>query len=313
MRAHAIVIGIDGYKKPEWCLTGAVRDAVAFARWAVKMGNVHPDDLTLLLTPREGDTPLPDQLGSSDLAARVKPATREAIKKAFQTYEEGIGGEVDRLWFYYAGHGLAPPGDGPSAGPLVVPSDMEDLDSYVRYDKLGLEEFREAMQDRPPKEQFYFIDACRDVLQPKGNKVLTQQFFWDVQKLDDKSLATQAIFPATTAGQKSKELRSKGLFSRALMKALSGLGPELKGPDAPPPPGVAPRRRLLFDELVRFVNHVVSWDLQNVLGIEQSEIRGLPDARVNHLNHPIAVVEFASEDIPKAKLTAILETAAARE
>ena len=44
MRAHAIVIGIDGYPKPEWCLTGAVRDAIAFARWAVTAGGVDLKD-----------------------------------------------------------------------------------------------------------------------------------------------------------------------------------------------------------------------------------------------------------------------------
>jgi hypothetical protein len=55
MRAHAIVIGVDSYTKPEWCLTGAVRDAIAFARWAVTAGGVDPDDLTLLLSPLAAD------------------------------------------------------------------------------------------------------------------------------------------------------------------------------------------------------------------------------------------------------------------
>ena len=62
MRAHAIVIGIDGYTKPEWRLNGAVRDAIDFARWAVTGGGVDPADLTLLLSPRPDDRPLAERL-----------------------------------------------------------------------------------------------------------------------------------------------------------------------------------------------------------------------------------------------------------
>ena len=177
MRAHAIVIGIDAYTKPEWCLTGAVRDAIAFARWAVSAGGVDPDDLTLLLSPLSTDPPLAERLhgenGAADLSARVKAPTRAAIAQTFYAYQTGKAKTADRLWVSYGGHGLAPSGQGTTAGPLIVPADVDNLDYYVNIEPVGLDTFREAMEDVPPKEQFYFVDACRDVLPPIGNKVLT--------------------------------------------------------------------------------------------------------------------------------------------
>lgn len=317
MRAHAIVIGIDGYKRPEWCLTGAVRDAIAFAHWAVEAGGVDPTDLTLLLTPHPDDLLLTERLktadGSSDLLARAKPATREVIAKTFYMYQTGFGKDADRLWFYYGGHGLAPPAQAPTAGPLVVPADVENLDYYVTTEPLGLENFRGAMEDVAPKEQFYFIDACRDVLPPIGNKVLSQQLVWDVRNVEDRILSTQVIFPATTAGQRAKELRGHGLFGKALLAALRGLGPELRPPAAPTLPGQVARRRLLFDNLVAFVKDAVERDLKDLSGMERSDVKGLPDARIIHLTGEISIAEFAPNELPTAKLTAILEPVRARQ
>lgn len=316
MRAHAIVIGIDEYKRSEWCLTGAVRDAVAFAHWTVEAGGVDPADLTLLLSPCPDDVSLTERLktkdGSSDLSARVKLATREAIAKTFFMYQAGFGKDADRLWFYYAGHGLAPPAQAPTAGPLVVPADVEDLDYYVNAEPVGLETFRGAMEDVAPKEQFYFIDACRDVLPPIGNKVLSQQLVWDVSNIEARNLSTQVIFPATTAGQRAKELRGHGLFGKALLAALRGLGPELRPPVAPVPPGQVARRRLLFDNLVAFVKDAVERDLKDLSGMDRSDIKGLPDARVIHLTREISIAEFAPSELPTARLTTILEPARAR-
>src|SRR5687768_2710030 len=316
MRAHAIVIGVDSYTKPEWCLTGAVRDAIAFARWAVTSGGVAPDDLTLLLSPLAADPPLAERLhaenGAPDLSARVKPATRDAINKTFYAYQSGKGKTAERLWVYYGGHGLAPSGQGTTAGPLLVPADVDDIDFYVNKEPVGLDTFREAMEDVAPKEQFYFVDACRDVLPPVGSKVLTQQLLWDVRNVDDERLATQAIFLATTAGKRAKELRGHGLFGRALVAALRGLGPQLRPPAAPTPPGQVPRRRLLYDDLVKFVKNAVERAIKDLPGVQPSDLNGLPYARVNRLAGEITIAEFTSKELPTAKLTAILDPDTAR-
>jgi hypothetical protein len=51
MRNFALVIGVDGYKNPEWNLASATRDAIDFADWTINVGKVDPADLQLLLTP----------------------------------------------------------------------------------------------------------------------------------------------------------------------------------------------------------------------------------------------------------------------
>ena len=307
MRAHAIVIGIDSYSHPEWRLSGAVRDAIAFAQWAVGAGGVEIQDLTLLLSPLSGD-PVLGRLtpaNGPDLSTQVKPATRSNITQTFHSYQSG-GKDADRLWFYYGGHGLAPSGQATTAGPLIVPADVEDIDYYVNFEQVGLETFRGSMEDLSPKEQFYFIDACRDVLPTASNKVLSQQLLWDVRDVDDQQLATQAIFLATTAGQRSKELRGQGLFGRALLAALRGLGPDLSPPAAPPPAGVAPRRRLLFDNLVKFVREAVQNEMKGIPGVQ------VPYSRVNRQTGPITVAEFAPGELPLATLTAIIDPEIAR-
>ena len=311
MSAHAIVIGIDNYSHAEWRLTGAVRDAIAFARWAVTAGGVDPSNVTLLLSPLAEDPPLAEQLqasgGAPDLSARARPATRSAILDTFDAYQSGAGKDADRLWFYYAGHGLAAAGQGTTAGPLIVPADVENLSRFVNQEPVGLEVFRGGMEDTPPKEQFYFIDACRDVLPSVGRKSLSQQLIWDVRDVTDEDLSTQAIFFATTAGARAKELRGHGLFGRALLAALRGLGPNLSPPTAPPAPGQVARRRLLFENLVSFVKDAVTRAMKDLPGIQ------VPYGRVNRLTGTIVVAEFAPNQLPTAKLTAILDPQIARE
>lgn len=299
MKAHALVIGIDRYPKSEWNLTGAVKDALEFADWVVKAGGVAPENLTLLLSP-VGD------------AKGAKKATRKAILEAFHRYEKGAAKDADRFWFYYAGHGLAAPGQDTSAGPLVVPADVNDIDFYINQEPVGLEIFRGAMQDVLPKQQFYFIDACRDVLPVTSNKSLVQQLAWDVRKIDDDQLSTQAVFLGTTAGQKSKEVRGKGLFGRALITALRGLGPQLRGPSSPPPPGETLRRRLIFTDLVTFVIDEVKRSLDEIPDLDEAGRKGIPYSRLNRITEEIPIAEFDDGALPKMNVLASIDPEDAR-
>ena len=299
MRAHALVIGIDRYPKSAWNLTGAVKDAREFAEWVVKAGGVAPENLTLLLSP-VGD------------AKGAKRATRKAILEAFHSYEKGAAKDADRFWFYYAGHGLAAPGQDTAAGPLVVPADVKDIDFYVNQEPVGLELFRGAMQRRLCRSSSFFVDACRDVLPVTSNKSLVQQLAWDVRRIDDEKLSTQAVFLGTTAGKKSKEVRGKGLFGRALLTALRGLGPQLRPPAAPPPAGEKPRRRLVFTDLVTFVIEEVKRSLEEIPGLDEAGKKGIPYSRLNRITEEIAVAEFLEGALPKVKVWALVDPPAAR-
>src|SRR5690349_5749704 len=144
MRAHAVIIGIDHYPEhPEWDLKGTTRDALNFADWVTKYGGVAAADLTLLLSPP------PDQIPAGITFGRPDQATIYETIDAYSDQHKAKG--TDRFWFYYAGHGLAPPGGGPSEGPLMVPMDTRSLKRQT----ISMEEFRQSMQDVEPKEQFY--------------------------------------------------------------------------------------------------------------------------------------------------------------
>ncbi|HVQ38256.1 MAG TPA: caspase family protein, partial [Pyrinomonadaceae bacterium] len=317
MRAHAIVIGIDSYTNPAWNLTGAVRDAVAFARWAITAGGVDPQNLILLLSPLSDGPPLTELLkadqGAPDMSAQAKAATRASIDDALYAYRKGAAKDADRLWFYYAGHGLAAPSQAPDAGPIIVPTDIENIERYVETNPIGLEIFRGWMENSKPKEQFFFIDACRDVLPTSDSKVLSQQLLWDVRSVDDDQLAIQNVFLATTAGQRAKEIYGHGLFGRALLAALRGLGPELRPPIAPPVAGQLVFRRLLFNDLVRFVSDAVKRAQKDLLGVQQGDLKGVPYARVNRLGGDIVLTEFRADSLPTASLGALVEPENARQ
>src|SRR6185503_7326688 len=314
MGAHAIVIGIDHYPSPECNLTGAVRDAISFARWCVTAGGVDPQDLTLLLSVTPDGPPLTELLkahqGAPDLSTIAKAANEDNIRDVLWAYRTGAGKNATRLWFYYAGHGLAPPAASPEAGPIVVPADIDNIERYISEKPIGLEIFRSAMADvNPPNEQFFFVDACRDVLQVEGNKVLSQQLLWDVRKIKDDQLATQCVLFATTAGNKAREIRGNGLFSRALMAALRGLGPKLRHPERPG----QTRMRLLFDDVAKFVTDAVKRDLNQIPDTQPSDLNAIvPYGGVQRLKGAVLVADFDLDELPTAKISAILDPKDAR-
>ena len=99
MPRFAIVIGIDRYANAAWNLEGAGADAVEFARWALAEGGVEPENLRLLLSTESPPADL--QHVEADSAG---------INDAVLAFQNGAGAGGDRLYFYYAGHGLSAPG-----------------------------------------------------------------------------------------------------------------------------------------------------------------------------------------------------------
>ena len=293
MRAHAVVIGIDHYTKhPQWDLKGATRDALNFAEWVTKYGGVAAGDLTLLLSPQPGQIPAGVAFGTPD---------RLTINDTLDAYVDRRKAKgTDRFWFYYAGHGLAPAGGGPSEGPLIVPMDTHSL----KHDTIGMELFRQSMQDVEPKEQFYLIDACRDVLDVTESKTLTQRIYWDPRDINDNKLATQVVFLATTVGKKAKELRGQGIFSRVLLTALNGMGPKLEEPAD----SKAGRVSLYFNSLNKFVRDVVGSELADVEGLDEDErSENVPYATIGKVIGDVEVAQFEVKTLPKAKITAVVK------
>lgn len=147
MRSAALIIGVDEYAgRP---LTSAVNDAVAFRETLLELGMVGTDQVTLLTTPARHPT--------------ARDATRRNIKAEIDRFYRS-GEQYDRLFFFFAGHGLLAYRDGGRAvlHTAILPADVEDLrrDGDLLID---VDELLDVMSLAGPREQFYFIDACRDL------------------------------------------------------------------------------------------------------------------------------------------------------
>jgi hypothetical protein len=113
-----------------------VRDALAFARWAVGAGGVATADLSLLLSPR------PDEPPRTEGLVAPREATRVNLLKVLQAFKlKAAGKGADRLYFFYAGHGLSAPGGSPSSGPLIIPADTDDAELYIDAGPIGMGDF----------------------------------------------------------------------------------------------------------------------------------------------------------------------------
>src|SRR5271166_7191845 len=130
MANYAIVIGIKDYHPQAGLrnLQTPVDDALRMMRWLLSTdgGNVDKDHLKLLLNPIPD--PIDDYLQSlkketqatdeflqeikQDLQAlkvrgNLKPAVWGEVKSSLKDLAEGAPAGGERLFFYYAGHGLA--------------------------------------------------------------------------------------------------------------------------------------------------------------------------------------------------------------
>ncbi|WP_327288702.1 VMAP-C domain-containing protein [Streptomyces sp. NBC_01198] len=99
-RMYALVVGIEDYAVgPDWRLPGAVADAVGFATWLTRPGQVPVRNVRLFLSPdaRTGGQP---ELGP--LTSR--PPTENDIYDA--AVDDLPACDGDLLWIFWAGHGF---------------------------------------------------------------------------------------------------------------------------------------------------------------------------------------------------------------
>jgi hypothetical protein len=144
--ARALIVGVNDY--PLQRLTSAVNDALAFRQALINLRLVESANITLLTSPQT--------------AFSAGPATKEAIRDAlYEAYANGAS--WPRWFFHYSGHGLMAFGNSERSKvrTALVPV---DADLGLHSDRLiDFNELLDLMELAGPKEQNYFIDACRDI------------------------------------------------------------------------------------------------------------------------------------------------------
>jgi hypothetical protein len=217
----AIIVGVNQYWKPSVCLKGAVGDAVRVAEWLLKSPEcaVPPGNMYLLTSPAPPAPPA---------GVDLRDATADNLKRVIIDLNKRSGGEGDRLFFYFSGHGISNLENFRNEQALV----MTDFDPDLTDKAVKLGPIVEFFGATAIREQFFFIDACRS---PALFKFSFETGSTTVKNPFDAVKATkvdQYILYSTTPGSKSLELPTEpgvpgseeGAFTGALLEGLAGDG-----------------------------------------------------------------------------------------
>jgi Caspase domain len=223
----AVVVGIDEYADQGARLLGAVGDALAMCEWLVKPadalspsaagGGVPPANVRLLISRGPVSTPPSPALAA--LGIKEMAAKRADILVAVQRLlaEHPDGGE--RLYVYFSGHGFSS-GANARLESAIACADFTVNDPSLSFTLQSLYELFRASAFR---EQFFFIDACRNPLFPPGTSFDAGTIRRNAPDPTRRPVE-QFVFHATAPGARSQETGERGAFTGELLRGLGGAG-----------------------------------------------------------------------------------------
>jgi hypothetical protein len=210
MSAIAVIVGVDEYAQQP--LTSAVNDALAFRDELVSLGLVQPAEVRLLTAPVVEGSTLAD--------------SRNIDRALHDLYDNGA--TVDRLFVHFAGHGLLAPTDAARGvfQTAFVPVDVVDLHDDSRW-LINVDDLVDRFRLAGPAEQFFFVDACRDLAfgENPGNLL---PLTWPTSRNPRGSAAAQAILYAVSPLGTARSFRDgMGVLTGHLIQAVRGSGQAL--------------------------------------------------------------------------------------
>lgn len=216
----AIVIGIDEYGDAGMRLTASVSDALKFRDWVLDPdgGGVPEENLRLLLSRRPDDPP-----GDAAPSGAVKDATKDNIVTAISDVVVAAGQEAERLYFYFAGHGITARVANRDESALVTPG----FDEIHPDHSLAVRSIAEYFETTAFADQFLFVDACRNMPWDGREFEIGR---WPVPRRRDPGTqpVQQFILYATSPGHTAAEVgwpgEATGAFTSTLLEGLAGTG-----------------------------------------------------------------------------------------
>jgi len=201
MNSAAVIVGIDQYIESP--LTSAVNDAKSFRQILLDLALVDESRIKMLTTPL-GD--------SHELAERDNIANT-----LYDFYARGES--CDRFFFFYAGHGLMALADGAQsiARTTLVSSDVQVFERDGAK-LLNFEEILDKFRQSGPSEQFYFIDACRDLNYTRHPDV--GKLGWGGGQLLGAARKQAVLYAVSELGQALSVKGGMGQMTSYLVKAL---------------------------------------------------------------------------------------------
>jgi hypothetical protein len=210
VNAVAIIVGINAYRDQP--LTSAVSDAVAFRNALIELGLVDPDSITLLTAPAEPDSLL---------------ATRDAITAALrEPYLHGDG--VDRMYVFLSGHGMLVQSNAShsASATAFLPADVSDPMSEP-WKLLNLDDLLRSFRSAGPREQFFFIDACRNLRYDQYPPELGPIGLAGRGQPPVGGRAQSVLYAVSPGGQALGNVGGLGVMTSHLVQALHGTGEAL--------------------------------------------------------------------------------------
>jgi hypothetical protein len=201
MSTLALIIGIDDYAvRP---LQGAVADATRFRD---ALARLELADEFMLLTSEQG--------GADD-------ATFELIRRQIVALGRE-GNEIERLIFYFAGHGILTFRGPGTSKPVtaLLPSDVVSLEEDGNR-LLVVEDVLSSLRLAGPREQFYFLDACRDMPYERNPPEVGSLGFHPAPAGAPRS---QSVLYAVSELGRARASQEGGEMTGHLIDALEGKG-----------------------------------------------------------------------------------------
>jgi hypothetical protein len=208
----AIVIGIDDYRGQEPTLRAAVYDAVKFSRWVIDKGGVPEKQVRRLLGRRRKN---PTQRGTQQIP------TKDNVLKVINEVMAESGGVGDKLFFFFAGHGVTMRYANREESALVFPG----IDEHHPAQTLAVRSLTEFFETTRFLDQFFFIDACRSPLTTRYGEIGA----WPIPRRREpgQDPPQQFILYATSPDRTAEDAvweNEHSAFSKVLMPGLQGKG-----------------------------------------------------------------------------------------
>lgn len=222
MANWAVIIGINDYWEAPRNLKGAVNDAMRMLEWLLNAIECHvpAENIFLLTRPRPANIPV---------GVNYRDAIADELLKLIPALGK-ISDEqdVDRLFFYFAGHGITNFEGGGDEQCLVMADFTPDLTNKA----LKFNAIKDFFKKTNFREQFFFIDACRNLLLwpyefETGSTTIKRKGNIKQQTVDQFILNSTAPHSKAWEGllkPTDKPGQERGAFTGALLDGLNGDG-----------------------------------------------------------------------------------------
>ena len=215
----SIIVGINHYVSPSDYglkpLNGAIRDAICIAKWLLKHGNVPRKNIKLIISNKNLQPVI-----KNDVDKEIAAVVKEIITGP---------GSANRLYFYFAGHGIGVDNDIENNGLC-----LSNWDHYI-YDAATLSSSdykRKFLSQGLFKEVIMWLDCCRNVEQ-RLTPGASSGFKYQGINLNPRYFVAKATtydnqsFEAAQTIDGHKEWR--GIFTKVLLDGLNGAAKNSKG------------------------------------------------------------------------------------